>query len=360
MRLPKPARILVKVLHRLLMVPLLADSLRKYSVFIFTGSSSFLSHWDLYLLKLFKKRIIVVFHGSDARPPYINGKYVGFPPHRLKRETRRVKRRVERIEALADVIVNHPPSAQFHRRPFVRYMALGMPMAFKPQFYQGVREHESKAVRIVHAPSHPEGKGTPRIREAIENLRGKGYQIDLIELINVPNSRVLEELAHCDFVVDEIYSDAVMAKFASEAAVFGKPSVVGGYPTNDDWQEPAEAMPPVFHCHPNAVESAIETLICDFAYRQALGEQAKRFVDTRWDASVVAERYMRLVTGDIPPEWLCEPDTIRYVHGWGLTEARLQELVKPLVTAYGESALHLQDKPKLTQRLMSLITLQGV
>src|SRR5205809_570442 len=52
---------------------LLVTSLFRYDVFIFAEGTSFFRGYDLWLLKLFRKRVIVLFHGSDSRPPYING-----------------------------------------------------------------------------------------------------------------------------------------------------------------------------------------------------------------------------------------------------------------------------------------------
>ena len=40
---------------------------------------------------------------------------------------------------------------------------------------------------------------------------------------------ILAELARCDFVIDQLYSDYPLPGLATEAAWFGKPTVVGGY-----------------------------------------------------------------------------------------------------------------------------------
>ncbi len=354
-KLPYPLLLLMRVLHRLLMVPLLLWALFAFDVFVYTGGSSFLFFWELHLMRLFKKRTIVVFHGSDSRPPYINGKYAGANPRLVKRDAIKLKRRVRRVERLADVVINHPPSAQFHERPFVRYMAIGMPFAFSSSAIPTASMNASGAVRIVHAPSNPEGKGTPSIRSAIERLKQKGHAIDYVEIINMPNSKVLEELARCDFVVDELYSDAVMAKFATEAAYFGKPAIVGGYATEKDWGVPENALPPVYHCHPDAVEAAIEDLVVNAATRKELGAKAKCFVDEVWSEKAVASRFMQLVMGEYPTEWLCDPRSITYLHGWGLTEAKLRTLLQSVVSRHGVDALQLEDNPFLSQRFLDFL-----
>lgn len=62
------------------------------------------------------------------------------------------------------------------------------------------------------------------------------------------NATVLQELQQCDFVIDELYSDVPLAMLATEAAIFGKPVIVGGYysnnfsPENPDSQIPPPSM----------------------------------------------------------------------------------------------------------------------
>lgn len=348
---------MARAIFRFLKIPLFIWAVFTFDTFVFPSAITFFNLWDLPLLKRLNKRVVVIFHGTDARPPYINGKFFDDLPEECLKATMATKNRVRAVERYADIVVNHPPTAHFHERPFVRYMSLGMPLKFadSPPALVGA----SKAVRIVHAPTHTGGKGTSLIRAAIERLKQKGHPIEYVEIINMPNAVVLDELSRCDFVVDELYSDAVMAKFATEAAFYGKPAIVGGYATAQDWGGPPEDVPPVFHCHPDAFEQAIEELIVNESARKKLGEQAKRFVDEYWSAKAVAERFMQILGGDYPSDWLCDPSSITYLHGWGLTEAKVQQLVERMVTNFGVSSLQLEDKPQLVKRFLDFIGRQA-
>lgn len=203
-------------------------------------------------------------------------------------------------------------------------------------------------IRILHSPSHPQAKGTPRIRKAIESLQQKGHNIQLVEVIGQPNSVVLQELANCDFVVDQVYSDTPMAGFATEAAWFGKPAVVGGY----GWDIlkkhiPEELFPPSQICHPDKLEDAIEQLVTDEAYRLKLGDKARLFVQEKWSAQRVAEKYIRLIDGDIPEEWIINPKNIVYLHGGGVPEDKVREFTRNLILSKGATALQLAGRPEL-------------
>src|SRR6185437_2952277 len=66
------------VWESLLRMLLLIWAAFKFDFFIFGFGSTFLKHpaLDLRLLKLLRKRVVFVFHGSDERPAYLNGSIV--------------------------------------------------------------------------------------------------------------------------------------------------------------------------------------------------------------------------------------------------------------------------------------------
>jgi hypothetical protein len=209
---------------------------------------------------------------------------------------------------------------------------------------------------VLHSRSHPESKGASTIREAIERLREKGHDIELVEVTGQPNEVVLAELGRCDFVVDQVYSDTPMAGFAAEAAFFGKPAVVGGYGTASDWEADPENIPPSAYVEPHEIESAIEKLVVDKEYRLRLGECAHSFVTQRWNAGKVAERFVTLIDGKVPEEWWFDPGRVDYLNGYGLHEARARESVRLALEAGGVKGLGLGDKPALEEAFVASAT----
>ena len=323
--------------------------------FIFSSNTTFFRYWDLPILRLLRKRIVFVFTGSDHRAPYLyGGSFESLDDESLDRcadEARQIKERLRRIEAHAHFIVGHHLSAHLHERPIVPFPLLGFPSWTEDDLPAVVERTGEGAVRIVHAPSRPRQKGTVEIRHAIDVLRAKGHAIDFIELVDVPNQVVLEELARCDFVVDELYSDARMAGLATEAASLGKPSVVGGYACDDllaiDGIYPPADFPPVQFCHPDRIEEAIEQLISDVPYRLELGRRARAFVSAKWDPAAVAGRYVRMLEGRFPPASLFDPRQVRYLAGTGMPESLARSGIRCLIERSGVDALCLSDKPSM-------------
>lgn len=343
-------------LQALLKALLFCTVVAKYDVFIMGFGSSFfagfLKHYDIPILRLLKKKTVFVFHGSDTRPPYINGAIMA-PTTAYNIDScielaEKKKKSLRIIDRFANSIVNSAPTGHFHERGFVQYLRLGLPYRpLSPQKYQTIQEN-GELVRILHAPSHLEAKGTHRIREAIEALRSKGHQLEFVEIIGKPNNIVHEELSRCDFVVDQLYADTPMAGFAAEAAFHGKPAVVGGYYAGCIRRDvQADWIPPSLYCHPDEIEQAISKMIVDKNYRLELGREARAFVETRYGPQRVASRYLRLIEGNIPREWLYDPMDIRYLHGCGIPESRARELVRAVIQKGGVAALQLDDKPEL-------------
>jgi hypothetical protein len=344
------------IVQVILRAVLLARAAISYDVFIFGYGNSFLFLYDLPILKFLGKKIIFVFFGSDARPPYVNGAFIGSGDSQniaaCIHAARQVKRRVRRIERYADIVISHPPFGLFHEKPYVLFGIVGFPFDFPKQKFSENAKQDSKVVRILHSPSNPILKGTPQIRQAIEQLHAKGYAIEWIELTGQPNAVVLQELARCDFIIDQLYSDWLMAGFATEAAAAGKASVVAGYDLMALLKLlPAESTPPVLACHPDDIEAAIEKLLTDRAYRLELGQQAQAFVEAYWALPQIGERFLRIIQGDIPAEWLYHPEKTQdiFLHGGGVSEARLAAFLQAYIAQGGRAALQLADKPALEQ-----------
>jgi len=336
---------------------LFAKAALRHDAFIFTSPTGFFTfwNWDLRVLKLLGKKVIFVFTGSDHRPPYINGVYAGEEQGsgaaELVRRARDMKARLKKIERYADYTVGHHLSAHFHQKPIAILQLLGVPPPAHDRRMVQLPDRNRGPLRLLHAPSRPKVKGSDAIRAAVRNLKMKGYDLELIELIGMPNSEVLKELSHCDFVVDELYSDTRLAGLSTEAATFDKPTIVGGYAEDGYFGVPGvlekEDFPPILYCAPDKIEEAMEKFITDEACRSELGERAKRFVEERWTPVEVARRYLRLIEGTAPASWFYDPSRIRYLHGYGLSEARLKTVLRGVLKQGGTGALQLSDKPEL-------------
>lgn len=345
-RLAKATAVL---LHGLASWLVLAWAAARFDGFVFLyGRTITNTAQELRILRLLGKRTIVAFLGSDARPAYLDG--ATFPADRdfdavaASATTRCQRRQVQRLERHASAVVTARTTAQFLRRPFVNWFAIGIPRAAQlspPPSMTG-------AVRVLHSPSHPVLKGTAEVHAAINRMQARGIAVELITITGRPNSEVRQALRECHLVVDQIYSDTPMAAFATEAASLGRPVVVCGYAADRVVAQVSPLLvPPTVYVVPESFEVTLEALVLDAARRQAVGQACQAFVDVNWSPAAVAARLLRVLHGDIPPQWWCQPSEVDYVVGCGLPESVARERVAAVIRQGGVAALQVAHNPAL-------------
>ncbi|MEP7081436.1 MAG: hypothetical protein ABI841_00515 [Chloroflexota bacterium] len=360
-RLWRAAWLISYVLQMPARIALLLAAVARHGVFILSSDTWVHRRLDLPLLRLLRKRIILVFTGSDHRPPYLDGWFGAREStpawSDLARATRRVRQRVATAERYADEIVALPASAHFHTKPIIDFLRVGIPFALPATSDAAAAPgpFRGEGVRVLHSPSNPVGKGSDLVRAAIEQLRAAGHAIDYVEIAGRPHSEVLAALRDCDFVVDEVFSDTPMASFATEAATFGKPAVVTGYYAELIADElPPEAIPPSLFEMPDKLTAAIERLLVDEPFRLALGARAQAFVSKKWNPVTVAGRYLRIIDAEVPDDWRWDPARQRYLYGWGMHRELVASTVRGLVASAGPTVLQLSHNPAVDTRLRDL------
>lgn len=340
----------------------------RYDAFILGfGETLLRGNVDLLLMRLLRKPSIVnMAHGSEGRPPFLDGSALIPDEHpaaqadRLATLTRKTYRRVRRIERWANYVIGAPYSnSQFARRPFVNHFALGIPYSSTEKEEDSDRinhatesNHAHKTV-ILHSPSNPAIKGSATVERVVNSLTQAGFQIEYRVIAGRPNSEVLNALRGCDFVVDQVYSDTPLAGFATEAAWLGRATLVAGYALSElESLIPDGMVPPSVTCRPDELETALASLLTDPQRFHNIGIQANEFVRNKWEASAVALRYLRIVHGDIPANWWVTPGEVKYVQGMGLSETEIQKVVMNMVERKGIRSLHLDHRPDLLAMLL--------
>jgi glycosyltransferase involved in cell wall biosynthesis len=299
----------------------------KYDAFILGSDSTLLKYWEYKVLRFFKKKVIYVSLGSDTRPSIMNGIYKDdsgdgkFSISKAVQNFTQTKEKVRFFESHSDIFINYPQHAHFNRRPFINGMQIGFPTRL-PEILTENKPKLSDEVRILHAPSRPLAKGTLIFREVVEDLKNEGIKIDWIEIVNKPNKEVLEEIFRCDLVLDELYSDLPLGGLGTEAAIFGKPVVVGGYYAESIKSDvPSELIPPSFYVLPDQLKSILRSLCKDSELRRKSGLELREFVRQNWDHKTIAAKYVDLILGRNESSWNFHPEQISYFNGWGLSKS---------------------------------------
>jgi len=355
-------RFFVSIWQNIIAMRVFCWALLNFDAFVIQGRTSFADLFrlpikprflDLPILRLFRKRIIYVFHGTDSRPAYVNGAQGTrkLTVVQLAKYVRKQHRDLRKIEKYASVILHYPLNAQLHAKKIVSHEFVGRPVSVPNT---AVTPSESE-VLIAHAPSDPLGKGTAIIEAAVQNIARKGHAVRLIRPADKSNAAVKQALAQCDFVIDQVYYDVGISYVATEAAFLGKPTVIG---TNAKAEllkvTPTELVAPTILCEPEELERTIERLVSDKKLRVACGDKARAFVEKHYGPRRVAENYLKLISGAIPKEWIFDSNSIDYVYGYGYSVNDVRERVRSLVQQCGPSALCLDDKPAMKAKFLKL------
>ena len=339
----------------------LKHCIKHFDVFIFgSGVSFFEDNSDLPLLKEKGKTIICIFHGSDARPPYLDVRALRLTLEALKATTYAQKKKLTFIEQHADYIINAPASSVWHERPIVNWFAIGIPFVSTNEY--ALESEETDIPMILHCPSDPQAKGSEHVRAAIRQLHKKGYEFNYIELIDKSHAEVLSSIRDCAFVIDQLYSDTPLAGFATEAAWHGKPAIVGGYELHkltDYLSDDLRAASYQIVFTPETLEDGIENLLNDSKLRSEIGQKASDFVRSHWNPEAIAKKLLDLSQGNGLEKEQFDPANLDMINGWGIDSQERRLVIKAYVQAFGVDALCLHDKPQYLESLIRDLELQG-
>lgn len=340
-------------------VLLLMVAIFKYDVFLFSYKSSFLGTYDLPLLKLFGKKIFYFCHGSDARPPYINGNNIntGLSLEDVYLLTNSMKKKLSRIEKYATGIISSPPFSQFLNKSVIHFLWVGLPFELMDELEKQHNAPPSPKVRVLHAPSVRKSKGSDIFKEIIMELIQEGEKIEYKELFNVENAEVIEALKHTDILLDEMYSDTCLAGLATEAAFFGVPTLVSGYYSDMAEDFNYNKLPPSMYVYPEDIKESLRFLVKNKNVREELGNSAKEFVRDTWSPKKVASRILAIISGEIPIEATFNPTNITYYKGWGVSKSDLHSFLADYLRVYGEEGLFLEHNLDLLKKI-KLFTLE--
>jgi hypothetical protein len=326
----------------------------RYDVFIFSANYSYLGGYvDRFILNLLNKTTVDIALGSEARPPYLNGGWVGKSTRRIRFDTYIKKKKIEKKVKYTTYLVDTPTTSQFNTRPYIPFLYMGLPFHCVDS---DEKANVSEKPLILHAPSNPRIKGTNIIREVIQEIQSEGeLEFEYKELQGMPHSEVLNQLKRCSFVINELYSDTLMAGLDTEAAWFGKPSIIGGYSFAmiEDSLSGVD-VPPTYRIKPSRVElkKAVIYLLSNPDECKKIGAEAQLFVKHNWSSKTVAQKYVDLVSGKIDKKLFRDPYEDFDFHGCGVLAEDRQNMVGELVGKFGEKSLCLENKPKLKEKLL--------
>lgn len=173
--------------------------------------SELLQVFEVFLLKITRRRVFVTFQGDDARQGDASKiLFVESPAHHVGdgyytvRTDKIKRRRIRRLSRIAKHIFFVNPDLA-HVLPcsssFVSYSHVD-PSHIAPR----VHERTGTRTKVLHAPSHRQAKGTVHVIDAITRLQAAGHEVDLELVENLPHDQMSRVLRSGDLLIDQLYA----------------------------------------------------------------------------------------------------------------------------------------------------------
>jgi glycosyltransferase involved in cell wall biosynthesis len=240
---------------------------------------------DLKLLRALGKRVVFHYCGCDVRD-----RETTLQKYDLSGCSECVSlicRRMHHLDpTLADaVLVSTPDLLEFV--PGARLMPGPVDLAkWTPRPRRTSPITADDPVRILHAPSDREIKGTRHLLDAIERLKAAGYPVELMMLEGVAHDRVAEFCDRSDIAVDQLMIGAY-GTVSIEMMAKGVPVVCR---IRDDLRHHYPADLPIVSADPKSVYGVLEGLITQPERWADLGRRGVEYVRREHEMHEVARR----------------------------------------------------------------------
>ena len=255
---------------------------------------------DLFLLKIFKKGIVVTFQGDDARQGDYCKRYfritfaneVSAHYYSPSQETFK-KLKIKMFEKYANKIYALNPDLLYilpKRAHFLPYTHVNMD-EWQPSYSPSIK---GRAITIVHAPTDRIIKGTKYIIEAIEKLKKEGYPIQFVLVENMANESAKEIYKKADILIDQLLA-GWYGGLAVELMALGKPVIA--YIREEDLKFIPTKMKdelPVINATPDTIYRVLKKYITvDKNKLVSIGKKSRQFVERWHDPIRIAKRLKR-------------------------------------------------------------------
>ena len=178
--------------------------------------------WDLWLFRVFRKKVYLVFQGNDIRDYAID-----IPQQQIPRKcyaSDAYLRSVYRALPFAEAIVVSTPDLLEHIPKQFRPKAVWVPKLLTLPEIPRV-DHFPYALKILHAPSDPVIKGSAYLGTAMQAVRKKYPQLQWIVCTNVPNQQILQTAQSCFCAIDQCIIKNQYGHFPLEMMSLGLPVI---------------------------------------------------------------------------------------------------------------------------------------
>jgi hypothetical protein len=248
---------------------------------------------ELPILRRAGVTILVTFQGCDVRPQ----EHCCCTQAHCRAETRYRAPNAIRFLRYADRAFHLNPDLRrwLPGSRFLPYASVDVASLLPPP--PAAESSMERPLRVAHAPSNREVKGTSHVIAAVERLRGEGVAIELDLIEGVPRDRVLARVATADVVVDQLMI-GWYGGFAVEAMALAKPVLCHIAETTAE-DNPFGDELPIVRATPATLADRLRELAADPRQRERRGASGRAFCERHHNPVGVARAVLEGIV-DLP------------------------------------------------------------
>jgi glycosyltransferase involved in cell wall biosynthesis len=267
-----------------------------YQVINFHAGSSLLPfNLDLPLYKLFKRKVIFHYYGSEVRTikelKEVNPYYKHLEADKKNSERKDFLKKIKMLwvslwvyKAIAPKDVYFYVSNIFPQRKISNIWSANL---LSTEFLEKIRSRsEQKLIpTIIHCPTNTATKGTEFVIKAVDNLAKKGLNFEFVLLENKDRSYVHDYIINkADIVLDQ-YLTGSFGNLCIESMAAGKVCscyLIDTFHKNDKL--------PIVNTKIENLESSLESLILDLDKRTKISEESYQFIKTNLNNNIILDK----------------------------------------------------------------------
>ena len=245
-----------------------------------------LRFFEIQLLHLFNKKVVVMPYGGDAHvlQDMRNNVYKFGQLYHYKLNSvyniDKIRRWIDYFSQHADFCIGSINFDALYRYDIlpVSYISIDCDQWSPPDGYQYKNNGKDGPVSIVHSPNHRVIKGTDYVIEAVDRLKHEGYQIEFHLLEGLKNTEVHKILRESDILVELLvcgYGLSGMEGMALAKPVIsnfqGDTSVLRYYSYFDEC--------PIVQANIDTVYEKLKWLVENPSIRKEIGEASRRYAE---------------------------------------------------------------------------------
>ena len=276
---------------------------RKFFSRIYDFYSYSMSFIEVILIKILRRKLIIQYQGDDARQgdfcsknykistatEVSQGYYNKVSDEGKRKSINFYKKFCDKFYALNPDLINVLPEGT----SFLPYSHVDL-NEWKPNYIKDERD----PIRIGHAPTNREFKGTKYLIKAVEKLKKEGYEFEFFLIESISNKEAKEIYKKLDVMVDQFFC-GWYGGLALELMALGKPVIA--YIRKDDLLNIPNEMRkeiPIINTKSNQIYETLKSLIkmpkSDLIKKGLL---SRKFVEKWHDPNKIAQRIITDING---------------------------------------------------------------